>query len=96
VAVLEEPFHGGARESDRRDPEARKGRVWGREPVVLYTSSFEQLERLGGAVRGGGEDLMKRLDLGPREGTGWSREPEVVYTSLFEQMWRSGGTVRGW
>jgi hypothetical protein len=62
--------------------------------MVVYTSSFEQLKRLGGAVRGGGEDLKKRLDLGSREGTGWRREPAVMYTSSFEQMWRPGGTVR--
>jgi hypothetical protein len=93
VAVLEDPFPGGAREYNRGDLEARKGRGWGTESVAMYTSSFEQVKRPGGAVRGGGEDLKKRLDLGSREGLGRRRKAEVVYTGFLEQVWRPGGTV---
>jgi hypothetical protein len=61
----------------------------------MYTSSFEHVKRLGGVVRGGGEDLKKRLDLGSREGLGRRRKAEVVYTGFLEQVWRPGGTVPG-
>ena len=50
--------HGGARESNGRDPEARKGRGGGREPEILYIGLFEQVKRPGGAVPGGGEDFL--------------------------------------
>jgi hypothetical protein len=57
VVVLEEPSHGGEEASNALDPEAREGRGWGRELVVVYSSPFEQVKRPGGAVLGGGEDI---------------------------------------
>jgi hypothetical protein len=49
--------HGGEKASHRLDPEAGKGRDWGREPAVVYTRLFEQVKRPGGAVAGDGEDI---------------------------------------
>lgn len=59
----------------------------------MYTSYFEQVERPGGAVPGGGEDLEKRLDPEPRKGGVRGKDAKGLYTSSFEQIWRSGGTV---